>query len=347
MDGRTTHTTPHPDPTTALALALVLALATALWPAGSRPGPGRRPRLATSTATPSSSWAGPTGTTPSTSSPPSTRRRPRSRSSCSLGGSAARECTVSDADWAAQVDRRGGPEVVDLQHRLAQPDLLRGRRPGEGLPRGPDHRLHRRQHGPLHLAVHHQGRPAHARPGEVRQLHSQHHYSQARILTPGAEEGPHPRLARRGATRSSRPATPTTWDSSSASSAPASGAASTPSCSTCRATWPSSVTPSTGPIERYHRGCKALATRVRRAVRQLRRRGASLVNRDFFDLAHLVEPGRVKFQRLLSDKTVRLLERYDMMPTRSRRCRRARRRRARRRRALAVARLSGSGAPGA
>jgi hypothetical protein len=38
------------------------------------------------------------------------------------------------------------------------------------------------------------------------------------------------------------------------------------------------------------------------------------VNRDFFDLAHLVEPGRVKFQRLLSDKTVRLLGRYDMVP---------------------------------
>src|SRR5665648_1044695 len=41
---------------------------------------------------------------------------------------------------------------------------------------------------------------------------------------------------------------------------------------------------------------------------------ANLVDRDFYDIAHVVEPGRTKFQRLLSDKTIDLIKRYGMMP---------------------------------
>ena len=33
---------------------------------------------------------------------------------------------------------------------------------------------------------------------------------------------------------------------------------------------------------------------------------------DFFDIFHLVEPGRVKYQSILSDKTIRLLKQYRM-----------------------------------
>jgi hypothetical protein len=39
---------------------------------------------------------------------------------------------------------------------------------------------------------------------------------------------------------------------------------------------------------------------------------AGLANGDFFDIFHLVEPGRVKYQHLLSKKTVRLLDKYGL-----------------------------------
>ncbi len=41
---------------------------------------------------------------------------------------------------------------------------------------------------------------------------------------------------------------------------------------------------------------------------------ARFVNRDFYDLDHLVEPGRTKFQRLLAAETSRLLALYGMLP---------------------------------
>ena len=39
---------------------------------------------------------------------------------------------------------------------------------------------------------------------------------------------------------------------------------------------------------------------------------AGFVDRDFFDIFHLVEPGRSKYQFLLSQKTVRLLDKYGL-----------------------------------
>ena len=41
---------------------------------------------------------------------------------------------------------------------------------------------------------------------------------------------------------------------------------------------------------------------------------AHFVNRDFYDLDHLVEPGRTKYQRLLAAETSRLLALYGMLP---------------------------------
>ncbi len=65
------------------------------------------------------------------------------------------------------------------------------------------------------------------------------------------------------------------------------------------------------PVSRYHARCSALARRY--DVPWLRFNGAArFVDRDFFDIFHLVEPGRVKYQSILSDKTVRLLKKYHM-----------------------------------
>jgi hypothetical protein len=68
------------------------------------------------------------------------------------------------------------------------------------------------------------------------------------------------------------------------------------------------------PITRYHRGCRALAREY--DVPFVNFIGsAQLVNRDFSDLWHLVEPGRVKWQALLSERTVQLLQRYGIGTT--------------------------------
>jgi hypothetical protein len=67
------------------------------------------------------------------------------------------------------------------------------------------------------------------------------------------------------------------------------------------------------PIRRYHRGCYAIAKEYN--VPFVNFLGAAnLVNRDFYDLGHLVESGRTKYQRLLSDKAIALLKRYGMPP---------------------------------
>ena len=65
------------------------------------------------------------------------------------------------------------------------------------------------------------------------------------------------------------------------------------------------------PVGRYHRSCRALATRqgipwVNFVA------AAKLRNGDFYDLWHLIKPGRAKWQPLLAGKTAALLEKYDM-----------------------------------
>jgi hypothetical protein len=65
------------------------------------------------------------------------------------------------------------------------------------------------------------------------------------------------------------------------------------------------------PIRQYHRGCEALSDKYGVPFVNFVRE-ARLVNGDFLDLAHLVEPGRPKFQRLLSDRSILLLKRYGM-----------------------------------
>ena len=68
-----------------------------------------------------------------------------------------------------------------------------------------------------------------------------------------------------------------------------------------------------GPVSRYHAGCSRLA-RTWDIPWLHFNSAANYRDSDFFDIFHLVEPGRVKFQSILSDKTIRLLKQY-RMPT--------------------------------
>ena len=65
------------------------------------------------------------------------------------------------------------------------------------------------------------------------------------------------------------------------------------------------------PRRRYRDSCRALAKKYGiPKINFLRRVG--LVSSDFYDLFHLVQPGRVKWQLRLSKTVISLLERYDM-----------------------------------
>ena len=64
----------------------------------------------------------------------------------------------------------------------------------------------------------------------------------------------------------------------------------------------------------YHLGCKNLAAKYKIPWLSFVS-AAKLVNGDFFDIFHTVEPGRTKFQHLLSLKTVALLKTYGMSPS--------------------------------
>lgn len=66
-----------------------------------------------------------------------------------------------------------------------------------------------------------------------------------------------------------------------------------------------------GPVSRYHAGCSALARRYDIPWLHFNA-AAKFTDRDFFDIFHLVEPGRLKYQSLLSDRTIRLLKKYRM-----------------------------------
>jgi hypothetical protein len=66
-----------------------------------------------------------------------------------------------------------------------------------------------------------------------------------------------------------------------------------------------------GPVSRFHAGCSSLA-RAWDIPWLHFNASAKFVSRDFFDIFHLVEPGRVKYQSILSDRTIRLLRKYHM-----------------------------------
>jgi hypothetical protein len=65
-------------------------------------------------------------------------------------------------------------------------------------------------------------------------------------------------------------------------------------------------------VTKYRTGCKRLARKYDVPWLNFLRE-SRFVNRDFFDIFHTVEPGRAKYQRLLSARTVRLLTLYGMV----------------------------------
>jgi hypothetical protein len=65
------------------------------------------------------------------------------------------------------------------------------------------------------------------------------------------------------------------------------------------------------PVFTYKAGCKRVAAKYHIPWLTFVA-AARFVDRDFFDIFHLVEPGRAKYQDLLSQKTVTLLDKYGL-----------------------------------
>lgn len=226
-----------------------------------------------------------------------------------LGGSAARESTVGDDAWAAQIAAAGGPPVAAFnlgsRNRTLAQDLALVRL----LPRRP---------AIVYIGVN-VGRftPAPStpvvelpEPTDTLPPYDQHQYSRTRILSAAKKKA----LVR-------------SWLSERYPHFKANYAANLRALDSlvraCRARGLRPVllelprdTAIIGrsldaPIARYTADCRKLA-RTRDVPWVSFVAAARLKDRDFYDLWHLVEPGREVWQGLLSGKSVELLKRYGM-----------------------------------
>jgi hypothetical protein len=227
-----------------------------------------------------------------------------------LGGSAARECTVSDGDWTAQVLRRGGLEVVTRNIGSRNQSFYENVAFAKALPRVPTIVYIGVNLGRYTFAYTTSAVPLTPDP-EIAARHNQHHLPRT-ILTLAEKRALVPRwLTRRYPIFRSR----YTYNLGQLERV----------IRICkrRGLHPVMLDLPRNmivighafdrPIQRYQQGCRALAKKYHVPFLNFVR-DARLLNRDFQDLAHIVESGRTKFQRLLSDKTIALLKRYDMVP---------------------------------
>jgi len=227
---------------------------------------------------------------------------------CVLGGSAARESTISDASWAAQIAAGGGPAVAAYNLGSRNRTLAQDIALVKQLPRGA---------GIVFIGIN-VGRftsppssPKVTLPQPVATLppYEQHQYTQRNVKSAAKKKALVSRwLAER------YPA----FRANYASSLETLGAL----VAACRSRGYAPVllelprdTAVIGarldaPVTRFTADCKALA----------KKRGipwvsfvdeARLSDGDFYDLWHLVEPGREVWQGLLSKETVRLLAQND------------------------------------
>jgi hypothetical protein len=230
-----------------------------------------------------------------------------------IGGSCARECTVSDADWAAQVRRRAGPEVDTYDLGSRNQTFYEDVALVKALPKTP---------AIVFIAVNterftspYTTRPVSLEPDPVKSAwYAQHHYTSARILSlQRKREMARDWMVRRYPVFRSRYA----YNLGQLGRVPRE-CQKRPYLHPVILEMPRNMqvigSALSRPIRQYHGGCKDLAKEYRIPFVNFVA-AARLVNRDFYDLGHLVQPGRVKFQRLLSDRTIALLARYGMTPS--------------------------------
>ncbi len=223
-----------------------------------------------------------------------------------MGGSATRECTVSDRSWRDEIVRRGGPPTVTRTLASRNQTFAQDLHLVRLLPSTP---------AVVIIGVN-AGRffadPAtrfRLEPLPCRRP-AQHRYSVVRVLPPQGKA----RVAAQWMGRRYRPFS---------ERLPGNLAALEQLVATCVAKGLHPVlldmprnTEVIGdrldlPVAEYSRACAALAARHHVPFVSFVT-GAGLTSDDFFDIAHLVEPGRAKWQARLSALVVDLLREYGM-----------------------------------
>ena len=228
---------------------------------------------------------------------------------CLLGGSAARESTIDDVSWAAQVKTLGGPSVAAYNLGSRNRTLEQDVKLVQALPQTP---------GIVYIGIN-VGRftapPSHPTldlpdPTQALPPYHQHQYSQSKILSIAKKQALLDEwLAKR------YPAFKKNYASNLETLEQLIVACKDRGLRPVLLELPRDTAlvghALDAPVARYTSGCRALAKKhdvpwvsVVNAAR--------LPSTDFYDLWHLVEPGRTVWQRLLSAKTVDLLQKYGM-----------------------------------
>jgi len=229
---------------------------------------------------------------------------------CLLGGSAARESTIDDAKWAAQVKKLGGPSVVAYNLGSRNRTLAQDVKLIQALPETP---------GIVYIGIN-VGRftapPSHPtldlpEPTQSLPPYRRHQYSQSKILSVAKKKALLSEwLAKR------YPVFKKNYASNLKTLEKLLAACKDQGLRPVLLELPRNTAivghALDAPVAQYASGCRALAKK--HGVPWVSFVGAPrLPNADFYDLWHLVEPGRTVWQKLLSAKTVALLEKYDMI----------------------------------
>ena len=240
-----------------------------------------------------------------------------------LGGSAARECTVSDADWQSQLARRAARSgkfaapmdatIYNLgsKHRTFALDLAMIRRLPKDVPTILYIGINLGEFCAGWSSTAFTLPPAVAQP----RSYNQHIYSVSkRVQSRAAQAGLREVLGALALAGFPRPVPAPTWPSWRPSSRRAGGPSLHPVLLDLPRDMPIIGHAFDAPIDLYHLAAPGWPRKY--GVPWINFVAAArFVDGDFFDIFHTVEPGRVKYQRLLSDTTVTLLDRYGMTPT--------------------------------
>lgn len=223
-----------------------------------------------------------------------------------LGGSATRECTTSDRSWREQIARQGGPVVVTRNLSSRNQTFAQDLHLVRMLPSAPTivfigvnvGRFFADPATPFGLV-----------PGPFERPF-QHRYSQARLLAPqGKERVAAEWMSRRYAPFGER------FDDNLEDLEELVATSLRQGLHPVLLDMPRNVAVIGDrldvPVGEYSRACAGLAARYQVPFVSFVTR-AGLTSDDFFDIAHLVEPGRAKWQTLLSHLTVELLREYGL-----------------------------------
>jgi hypothetical protein len=229
-----------------------------------------------------------------------------------LGGSSARECTVSDAAWADEIASLGGPEVITVNLGSRNQTFGQDLQIVKNLPKSvPSIVLIGVNQGRYNLGQM-DSRVTLPEATNPQPPGTQHHYSFKKIdslatkksLVGAWMKSAYPRFRARYAANfvaleqvvkkcKERGLHPVLVDLPRLTAV-------------IGHAWDA-------PIGQYHKGCRTLTSMYQVPFYNFVQ-ASGFVPKDFFDLVHLVEPGRPKFQEQLSTTTISLLKKYQMTP---------------------------------